>query len=264
VKTINLNTHEGLEVILFPDGQPHIKIIKPIYENDEVEVVASLTNSNKVIQLLEISEKLDRIGCSKYLLKIPYLMGARYDRVMDPEGSFDLKVIANLINSMHFKHVNILDPHSDVSLALINNSIEFTNWSLVSKYTRPNSVLIIPDTGAAKKAERYLEWNTNIVDSVQCIKHRDLSTGHITLKVLEPEKTIDRNCVIIDDICDGGATFNLIAEQLPATLSKTLIVTHGIFSKGLRKLEENFDEIISSTSFEEGVEGNKLKRYNLM
>lgn len=54
--------------------------------------------------------------------------------------------------------------------------------------------------------------------------------------------------MIIDDICDGGATFLAIAGQVkPAHL--TLIVTHGIFSKGLDALAEKFDSIITSDSY---------------
>lgn len=267
MKVINLNTQDGVEMILFPDGQPHIKLTKYIHEDDIVTVVASLINSNRVIQLLEIVDALTQLGCIKYLLEIPYLMGARYDRIMDENGSFDLRVIANIINSMDFVHVNILDPHSDVSTALIKNSRAINNRALVDEYNLPDSVLIIPDAGAAKKAENYFKWNKNIVESVQCIKHRDLSTGKITLKVLEPQKCYQKNCVIIDDLCDGGATFNAIAEQIydqTNPLHMTLIVTHGIFSKGMKELENNFDLIISSDSYTAGVDGHILKRIHII
>jgi ribose-phosphate pyrophosphokinase len=54
--------------------------------------------------------------------------------------------------------------------------------------------------------------------------------------------------VIIDDICDGGATFLSIAEKINAK-HLTLIVTHGIFSKGFSALEKRFNEIIVSDSY---------------
>jgi len=119
---------------------------------------------------------------------------------------------------------------------------------MVEKYAQPDGLLICPDAGAAKKVGKYFEWNKNLKDIVYCSKNRDLSTGNLTLEVLESQECAGRNCVIIDDICDGGATFLAIANQIkPKHL--TLIVTHGIFSKGFAALEEKFNEIIVSDSF---------------
>jgi ribose-phosphate pyrophosphokinase len=70
------------------------------------------------------------------------------------------------------------------------------------------------------------------------------------LKVLEADKCEGKNCVIIDDLCDGGGTFLAIASQIkPAHI--TLIVTHGIFSKGFDVFKGTFDEIIVSDSYAE-------------
>jgi ribose-phosphate pyrophosphokinase len=141
----------------------------------------------------------------------------------------------------------LYDVHSDVATALIRNSVNVDNRVLVEIYTKENAILICPDAGAAKKIKHYFDWNSNIVDVVYCIKSRDLSNGKITLKVLEPERCEGRNCVIIDDICDGGGTFLAIANQINAA-HLTLMVTHGIFSKGVEVLEEKFDEIIVTNS----------------
>jgi ribose-phosphate pyrophosphokinase len=47
---------------------------------------------------------------------IPYLMAARYDRLMQQGDSFDLEVVADLINSCGFEKVLLFDVHSEVSL----------------------------------------------------------------------------------------------------------------------------------------------------
>ena len=131
-------------------------------------------------------------------------MGPRFDRVMETGDSFDLKVISNLINSCNFDKVYLFDVHSDVSTALIKNSINITNSFLVKQYGKEDSVLICPDAGAVKKVNKYFELNDNIKEVVYCNKVRDLTNGKITLKLLELEKCKDRNCVIIDDLCDGA------------------------------------------------------------
>jgi ribose-phosphate pyrophosphokinase len=247
MKVINLNTGEGIRLTLFPDNQPHINI-GGIEQGDEVKLVCSLVNSLALMHLLQTANALDHLSARKKLLVIPYLMAARYDRLMLPGDSFDLEVVANLINSCGFERVLLWDVHSEVATRLIRNSVNVKNRAMVERYQQPKAVLICPDAGAAKKVGDYFAWNPNLEEIVYCNKKRELSTGRITLEVTEPEKCLDKNCVIIDDICDGGGTFLAIAGQIkPKHLS--LIVTHGIFSKGFSALEQYFDEIIVSNSY---------------
>lgn len=247
MKIINLNTGEGVKVTTFPDSQPHVNV-QGIGENEEVKVICSIADSAKLLQLLETANALDNLFAKKKILVIPYLMAARYDRLMQPGDSIDLKVVAELINHCGFEKVFVFDVHSEVALLLIKNAIGITNRQLVEVYDKPDAVLICPDAGAAKKVGNYFGWNSNLKEIVYCSKNRDLASGKLTLEVLEPQECANRNCVIIDDICDGGATFIAIAEKIkPAHL--TLIVTHGIFSKGFEVLEKYFQQIIVSDSF---------------
>jgi ribose-phosphate pyrophosphokinase len=145
---------------------------------------------------------------------------------------------------------------------LINNAVNITNQQMVQQYNQPDGVLICPDAGAAKKVGKYFDWNSNLKDIVYCSKNRNLATGKLTLEVLEPQECNGRNCVIIDDICDGGATFLAIAEKIqPKHL--TLIITHGIFSKGFAALEEKFNEIIVSDSYYKAYDSNIVRLINV-
>jgi len=260
LKTINLYNLKNVKVILFPDNQPHV-IIENIQAGDEVRLVAPLRTSLEVLQMLEVSNAIDEIGAIKKDLVIPYLMGARFDRIMQTGDSFDLKVIANLINSCNFPVVNLFDVHSKVSTDLIKNSRSHNNSKLLKAYDKKNVVLICPDKGALGRVDFYKQ-NLDIKDVVYCEKSRDLSNGNLTLTVKNPEKCEGQNCVCVDDIADGGGTFLAIASQInPAHF--TLIVSHGIFSKGFLKLEEFFDEIITSNSYRKNYESNIVKVVDL-
>lgn len=257
MKLIDLNSSEGVQFILFPDNQPHV-IVKGIAAGDDVKVICSLTDSLKMMHLLQTANALDHLSARKKVLVIPYLMAARYDRLMQEGDSFDLEVVSGLINSCGFEKVLLWDVHSEVATKLIRNSINIKNKHMVEQYQQPEAVLICPDGGAAKKVNEYFQWNANLKDIVFCNKKRELSTGRLTLEVAEPEKCANRNCVIIDDICDGGATFLAIADQIrPKHL--TLIVSHGIFSKGFGALEKKFDEIIVSDSYGHIYDHAKVK-----
>lgn len=245
--TINLNTGSGVKLTLFPDNQPHVNV-GDIREGEAVQVICSLTDSLKLVQLLQVANALDNAFAQKKILVIPYLMAARYDRLMLPGDSIDIKVIADMINYCGFEKVVLFDPHSEVAALLINNAFVINNKIMVEQYQPDNAVLICPDAGAAKKTGQYASWNSKLTNIVYCNKKRNLANGQLELEVLNPELCNNRNCVIIDDICDGGATFLAIAAQIkPAHL--TLIVTHGIFSKGLDALTEKFDSIITSDSY---------------
>ena len=217
-------------------------------EGDEVKLICSITDSVKMMQLLQAANALDNLFAKKKVLVIPYLMAARFDRLMQHGDSIDLKVVAELVNCCGFEKVFLFDVHSDVATMLINHSVNITNRQMVEQYRQPEALLICPDAGAAKKVGKYFDWNNNLKDIVYCSKNRDLATGNLTLEVLEPEQCTNRNCVIVDDICDGGATFLAIAEKIKAA-HLTLIVTHGIFSKGFAALEKSFNEIIVSDSY---------------
>ena len=59
----------------------------------------------------------------------------------------------------------------------------------------------------------------------------------------------NRRILIVDDICDGGATFVGLAKELRAAGAKKvyLYVTHGIFSKGLPL--EGIDKVFTTDSY---------------
>jgi|ERR1700722_5367496 len=246
MRTIDVGKQRGVSFILFPDNQPHVRI-SGISDGDDVRVICPIRSSLEMMHLLQVSNALDNVFAYKRELVIPYLMGARYDRVMQAGDSIDLKVVADLINSCGFEKVLLFDVHSEVALQLISRSQNVSNIALVQAYEKDNAVLICPDAGAVKKVTKYLEWNPRIKEVTYCFKKRD-TDGHVKLKVVEPDVCTGRNCVVIDDICDGGATFMAIGDQIkPKHL--TLIVSHGIFSRGFDDLGRYYQHIITTDSY---------------
>lgn len=246
---ININAQEGVRFVLFPDNQPHV-IVDPELAGNRVSVRCRLRSSLDVMHLLQVANALDNLHCKKGFLYIPYLLGARSDRVIEPGSSVDLKVVADMINYCNFEAVHLLDVHSSIALQLINRSVNHDAKFLLDAVApfRKDTVIICPDAGAVNRALEAMNYCPEITDIVYCIKHRD-KNGQVRLRVIDPEICRDRNCVVVDDICDGGATFTRIAEQVDST-HLTLVVTHGIFSKGVEKLESYYDMIYLSDSYQ--------------
>jgi ribose-phosphate pyrophosphokinase len=163
----------------------------------------------------------------------------------------------------NFSSVTVLDAHSDVTEACLTSYRKETNASLVSFTLRDyfkdgitdysKMRLISPDAGALKKVYDVAERIGYKEEIIIASKHRDVKTGKITHTEV-PLKTddLDKDFFILDDIIDGGRTFIEIAKALReknATGRIFLVATHGIFSAGLKPLNEHFDGIYTTNSY---------------
>lgn len=248
----------------FPDGQQSIEIEDfPGPKYDAVIEIRSRLNSFRDLELIICAtQALKGMGCKHISLFIPYVLGGRSDRQFVRGGVNYLKqVICPIINSQGYDSVSVLDPHSDVIEACLNNFIKYNNFNLVDdalsyliKDGEDHKVaLVSPDAGAMKKifdvAKKF-----DITNVTTATKVRDIKTGNI-LRTELPTMDLDgiEYIVIIDDICDGGRTFTELAKEIKKQTNKPiyLIVTHGIFSGGFEKLSDELDGIFCTNSIKD-------------
>ncbi len=250
----------------FPGGEVHPCPLADYSEqdgSDDTTVRARLTNSDQIMALLMLCDALRRDGelSGKSILQIPYFPYARQDRVANAGESLSVAVMAGLINGLGFDEVHILDPHSDVTAALVNNvRVDHAHEPVLRQVRcRPayqNGIYVIPDAGAEKKTRAFARDFGNTRTPMQASKVRCTRTGRITETVLHDNgETYDgpQDFVIVDDICDGGRTFielaKIIRSKYPLCVKSIhLHVSHGIFSKGLEPLLEHFDTISTTDS----------------
>lgn len=233
------------KTMIFPDGQPHIKIdIRQAETADRKEplrIFTRLNNANDLMMALFVKDTLDYLDFEHVELHVSYLLAARMDRVMLDGEPFSLKVVATVLNQANFRKIKIFDPHSEVSTALIGRSYAVTNHLFVrdalENYARayPGEApcLVSPDAGALKKIHK-LAQSLGIENVVECMKERDVKTGALTNFKTMTGDLHGQTCFIVDDICDGGGTFAGTAQMLKekGAGKVNLIVSHGIFSKG--------------------------------
>ena len=257
----------NFERIRYPDGQISAKWVNTKYDNNPLFVEAKQLKEriNSYEDLFYVRAIADIIEMqSKNSIKgelfIPCMFGQRSDRRFSNMQSFDLKLITDIINECKFEEVEIFDPHSGVCLALINNSSKKSSFGYVEKavsdviWRRNNTpskgpfedvVLVSPDAGAYKKVFEYGEkLNLSVVAAV---KHRD-TQGNISLTFMGDVK--GKHCLIVDDLCDGGYTFEVLGKALKEQGAEKvyLYVSHGLFSKGFTNLEKVIDHIYCTNS----------------
>jgi ribose-phosphate pyrophosphokinase len=271
---LNLTDNEKstikFQISKFPDGQQSVTITDCLHVLDITQIarnpvtIKSRLNSFKDLELIICAtQALRDLQVKEIHLYVPYFVGARSDRKFIKGSTNYLKnVICPIINSQNFETIEVIDAHSDVLEACLNNYIKTDNVRLV-KFALPlidnkdgaqdRIVLVSPDAGAYKKifdvAQRF-----GIKNVVTAMKHRDIQTAKITHTEIPNIDQYDENhkFVIIDDICDGGRTFTELAKEIRKhnTLSDIhLIVTHGIFSAGLKPLNQEFTSIFCTNSY---------------
>ena len=194
---------------------------------------------------------------------IPYFPYARQDRVMNHGEAFSLQVAVSLVSMCDFYEISVLDPHSDVLMGMfkpgiLNIKSQWELWNscchigkgvTVGNTTTPNhpTVLLSPDAGALKKI--YKLGAALGLPVICATKVRDTKTGAIVSTKIDCEDiNIYDKIYIVDDICDGGATYiglaNVIRNELGFNGVLTLCTTHGIYSKGKQViLDSGFDEL---------------------
>lgn len=237
----------------FSGGEPHIRIIDEMDSEEHLMITTRIRSFNDMGPLLLAVDALRRMECKHIELLIPYFPGARQDRLMMSGEPLTVKVYADLINALNLDRVHILDPHSDVTPALLNRVRVITNHQLVEHITRDfkEFYLISPDGGALKRVYN-LARHLGGCPVVEGTKHRNVMTGELSHFGINEDNLEDKTCVVVDDICDGGGTFIGLAAELKRhnAGSLILIVTHGIFSRGAEELNKVYDKIYCTDSFQ--------------
>lgn len=259
------NSDISYKISKFPDGQQLITISSFLVESNKNSIVqiSSRMNSFKDVELIICAnQSLKEMGAEKIELYVPYFIGARSDRKFGEGQTNYLKnVICPIINSQGFSKVIVMDAHSDVLEACLDNFKKIDNIRLVDfalseiKGRSSQTALISPDAGALKKIFDVAK-EFNITNVTTASKVRDIISGNIIRTELPTMDLTDiDDIIIIDDICDGGRTFIELAKVIRLQTDKPihLVVTHGIFSAGFEELEKYFDSIFTTDSIHNDV-----------
>lgn len=245
------------KVSKFPDGQQSITLEKFTFTQrlSSILIKSRLNSFTDLELIICANQSLKEFGIDDVNLYVPYFLGARSDRKF-VEGSVNYlkNVICPIINSQKFNKVIVLDPHSDVLEACLDNYVKLNNFELVKfalSYIGGEIALVSPDAGAYKKIFDVAK-EFDIPKIITATKVRDIKTGTILhTEIPTLDQHTDISYVIIDDICDGGRTFVELAKAMKdsrPTAKIYLCVTHGIFSAGFGELNKYFDGIFTTNS----------------
>lgn len=219
-----------IEIGSFPDGTILMKQgFASVFLEDDVFVEWKYENDREFLALAYLTKHLRHLGVKWIHLNMPYIPNARMDRVKNIEDVFTLKYFAELLNSLKLDTVTVLDAHSSVSEALIDNCYPKTPENYIrmaiDMVNSDNLLIFYPDEGATKRYSGILNLPYTFG-----IKRRNWETGKI--EGLDVAGAVDqiagKDILIVDDICSRGGTFYHSAKKLKELGAKDiyLYVSH--------------------------------------
>lgn len=263
----------------FPNGETRI-VQESLPERNEMirRLSFKYEEDGDLIKLMMVKNYLDTMNVKCNGLLIYYMPYSRMDR-SENDSPFTLKYVANFINSLGFERVEIIEPHSDVTNALIDNAVpNYINTILAPKVANEigfgegengeGDRIFFPDAGAQKRyigkiQAPYLVGN----------KNRDFKTGDIkSLEIMGGKVENPNKILIIDDLSSYGGTFVHSAKALRDLGFKEiyLLVGHAENSIFKGKLFENIDKVFTTDTIlsddigiYEHESKNKLKVYDI-
>jgi ribose-phosphate pyrophosphokinase len=277
----------------FPSGERNIRIdeqtllkkceIISITDQPRIVFIPVIENTTDLVDFQIISHKLEELELSSLVTVIfKYLPYGRADRHFTQGDIVGSNFMANIINQYNFNTVCVVDPHSENAVSSINNveimSIDDSYEAALSVSTgkmilNGPLVIVAPDAGATHRAELIanfykLRGKSSIV--IQCIKHRS-AMNEIETLVLDETTFLpnDSNFLVVDDICDGGATFVKVAEAILAQhkpKSLNLFVSTFIQGSAMEKLKNaGYNDVLAFNSFESVLDvlTSPSNQYNL-
>lgn len=212
-------------------------------------------DDSDLIKLLLVKSYLDEIYRdfgNSYILKIYYMPYSRMDR-SENKSPLTLKYISKFINSLGFNEVLIIEPHSNVTSALIENSLSlFINETLVESVIdnlgldMNNDYIMYPDAGACSRYKN-LKYPNVIIGN----KKRDFKTGEIKgLQLISDFESKSKRVLILDDLSSYGGTFVHSAKKLREQGFEEvyLLVAHAENSIFKGDLFDHIDKVFTTDS----------------
>ena len=218
----------------FPDGELHIEVQEEVRGKDVylVQPLGPPVGEN-LLELLLLADACRRAGAERLTAVVPYLGYARQDRRVHGQEPVSARVIADLIRTTGIERVVTVDMHTAALEGMFSVPIEHLSaMSVLVEVARPfvtlDSVIVSPDLGGTKLAERYAQQLGLPVAIVR--KARLTGKDVCTLGIVGDVS--GRAILLVDDmISTGGTVVAAIRALLAAGCQPeiSVIATHALF-----------------------------------
>ncbi len=221
-------------------------------------------SDQNLMELLIMLDAFRRASAERVTAVIPYFGYARSDKKDRPRVPIAAKLIANLIVAAGAERVLTFDLHASQIQGFFDVPVDHLYAApVIVDYFQQNPIedliVVAPDTGGAERARAYAKrLNTGLA---LCDKRREKANVAEVMNIVGDVQ--NKNCLIIDDMCDTGGTICKVAEALYQSGAKNIYAcfTHAVLSgKATENLSNShLKKIIVTNTIPLCEKGQKLR-----
>lgn len=255
-----LKSLAGYRIDKFPDGEKQIVLEDPLMYNKVTNTILTrLSSVEDIFILLQLTDILRRFEIP-YKIHVTYLIGQRNDRIMSLTSASNFKIIIDMIHNV--LPDSIMELHNPKGQPYIIKNILSTlniiKWTHYFKelYNQKKLVLVLPDYGAYNRYKEELMMYPKVITATK-VRNNTKSELPMTVEldsISLPKIDENDEFTVIDDLCDGGRTFTLLASELRKLNPKmklNLVVTHAVNMDGLLIVSKYYDNVFITNSYQD-------------
>ncbi len=237
--------HLGVEVTeshlaQFANGETHCRFSQSIRGADVFIIqshstIESATLNDAIMEHLIMVDAARRASAKRITAVMPFYGYARQDRKSEGREPITARLIADLFKAAGASRLVSVDLHSGQIQGFFNGPVDHLTAmpvlvNYLKQYKGDNLVVVSPDAGRVKVAERY----SQALNADLAIVHkRRLKGVKNAVEAKDIVGEVDgRDCVLIDDMIDTAGTICSAAELLADRGAKSVVcaATHAVFS----------------------------------
>jgi ribose-phosphate pyrophosphokinase len=204
--------------------------------------------NDSIMEQLIMIDAAYRASAKRVTAVCPFYGYARQDRKSDGREPITARLIADLFKAAGAKRMVSIDLHSGQIQGFFEGPVDhLTAMPVLEKYVRQHArkevVIVSPDAGRVKVAERFAQHLADMNADVAFInKRRPKNTTNVAVAKEVIGEVEGRLCILADDMIDTGGTIVSAADLLMARGATEVwaMATHGVLSgPAIERLEKS-------------------------
>lgn len=233
------------EVRRFPDGELHIEVGESVRGHDIYLIQPTSPPAERhLLELLLLVDAVNRAGAARVTAVIPYFGYARQDRRASGREAVGARLMAELVEvGGLLQRVVVVDAHTEAIEGFFGIPLEHLSAVplLVERarsHVDEDGLVVAPDLGATKLAERYAEP----LGLPVAVVHKVRTGGaQVSVRCVTGEVR-GRTPIVVDDMISTGGTVEAAIDAVLEEGCKadvTVVATHGLFvGEAAKRLRE--------------------------
>ncbi|WP_026254355.1 ribose-phosphate diphosphokinase [Corynebacterium pilosum] len=249
----------------FANGEIFVRFEESVRGADCFVMQSHCQPLNKwIMEQLIMIDALKRGSAKRITAILPFYPYARQDKKHRGREPISARLIADLLTAAGADRIVSVDLHTDQIQGFFDGPVDHMHAMPIltdyikSKYELDNLVVVSPDAGRVKVAEK---WANTLGDAPLAFVHKTRDT-EVANKVVANRVVGDvegKNCVLLDDMIDTGGTIAGAVRVLKEAGAGDVVIatTHGVFSDPARERLSKCgaEEVITTDTLPQSKEG---------